>query len=198
MRYQKPFIPQCRLTITLKSWWVSKKPLNEQRSCIQNKKTLSIHHTSKGFFPPSPHASLPTSPSSTPFDPFTLSIPLKPGASPQTYLRIWPIIERIVNHIFLPDFLIIQCGVDALAGDPCATFNWCLDREVAGSLGWCVQRVVREWKGKKLLLGGGKSVPPRIEWSRFVHSQKIKKVDTTHQTQLEHGLTWLRSPFVVF
>jgi len=49
----------------------------------------------------------------------------------------------------------VQCGVDGLAGDPCATFNWCLDREINGSMGWCVERVLKEWKVKTLLLGGG-------------------------------------------
>jgi len=47
----------------------------------------------------------------------------------------------------------MQCGADALAGDPCATFNWSLG-DGPGSLGWCVRRVLG-WKGKKLLLGGG-------------------------------------------
>ncbi|CAA7268505.1 unnamed protein product [Cyclocybe aegerita] len=113
--------------------------------------TLSIHHASPGFFPASSQAKLPNINSD--FDPFTLSIPLKQGASSSTYARIWPLVER-VRSVFTPDYIVVQCGVDGLAGDPCATFNWCLGG-TEGSLGWCVQRILEEWPGKKLLLGGG-------------------------------------------
>ena len=88
------------------------------------------------------------------FDPFTLSIPLRQGASNATFARIWPIVEQI-KDTFEPDFVLVQCGVDGLAGDPCATWNWALGGE-EGSMGWCVDRIVRIWKGKKVFLGGGK------------------------------------------
>lgn len=113
--------------------------------------TLSIHHTAPGFFPVSSLSTLPDVNDPT-FDPFTLSVPLKAGASAKTFLRIWPIIEH-VKDIFRPDFIILQCGLDGLAGDPMATFNWSLGGE--GSLGWCIHRIVHEWQGKKMLLGGG-------------------------------------------
>lgn len=113
--------------------------------------TLSIHHAAPGFFPLSPLASLPDVDDPA-FDPFTLSVPLKAGASNKTFLRIWPIIEH-VKDIFRPDFIIVQCGLDGLAGDPMATFNWSLGGE--GSLGWCIHRIIHEWQGKKMLLGGG-------------------------------------------
>ncbi|KIJ61496.1 hypothetical protein HYDPIDRAFT_96532 [Hydnomerulius pinastri MD-312] len=113
--------------------------------------TLSIHHTSAGFFPVSSLSTLPN-PDDPSFDPYTLSLPLKPGASNQTFARIWPIVEGI-RGIFNPDFIVLQCGVDGLAGDPMATWNWSLGGP--GSLGWCVERIVHEWPGKKLLLGGG-------------------------------------------
>ena len=113
---------------------------------------MSIHHSSPGFFPASARAQLPDV-SSPEFDPFTLSIPLRRGASNTTYARIWPIVERI-KEIFSPDYIVVQCGVDALAEDPCSTFNWSLGNGV-GSLGWCIQRILLDWSGKKLLLGGG-------------------------------------------
>lgn len=56
---------------------------------------------------------------------------------------------------FNPDFLVVQNGVDGLAGDPCATFNWSIAQDEEGSLGWCVDRIVNHWPGKKLFLGGG-------------------------------------------
>ncbi|KAJ7255215.1 histone deacetylase complex protein [Mycena rebaudengoi] len=111
--------------------------------------TFSIHHAAPGFFPPSPLASLPNSSS----DPFTLSMPLQPGASDRTFTRAWQIVER-VRDAFDPDYVVLQCGVDGLAGDPCATFNWSIGPG-EGSLGWCIGRVINEWRGKKILLGGG-------------------------------------------
>lgn len=99
---------------------------------------------------------------------------------------MWPIVERI-KSIFSPDYIIVQCGVDGLAGDPCATFNWCLDREVEGSMGWCIERVMKEWKGRKLALGGGNVSHVEINFSEV--KEILSKVDIIHQTQLELGLT---------
>ncbi|KAG5642242.1 hypothetical protein DXG03_003367 [Asterophora parasitica] len=110
--------------------------------------TLSIHYAAPGFYPPSPLASLPD-PTSTNFDPSTLSIPLHAGAGPATLLRIWDTVEN-VKRTFDPDYVVLQCGVDALSGDPCAIGNWDLE-----SLGEVVGRVVRGWDVPVLLLGGG-------------------------------------------
>ncbi|KAF8736130.1 hypothetical protein AX14_000852 [Amanita brunnescens Koide BX004] len=114
--------------------------------------TLSIHHMAPGFFPASDLSGLvPVDAES--FDPFTLSIPLREGASDSTYARIWPIVEN-VRDAFDPDYIVVQCGCDGLAGDPCVRFNWSL-ASGQGSMGWCIERIVNQWKGKKLLLGGG-------------------------------------------
>ncbi|KAJ7716261.1 hypothetical protein DFH07DRAFT_973957 [Mycena maculata] len=116
--------------------------------------TFSIHHAAPGFFPTSPLAALP-SPDS---DPFTLSLPLRPGASNRTFARAWQCVE-LVRAAFDPDYVVLQCGVDGLAGDPCAVFNWALGPD-EGSLRWCVGRVVNEWCSKKVLLGrGGYDLP---------------------------------------
>ncbi|KAF8056680.1 histone deacetylase 8 [Lyophyllum atratum] len=109
--------------------------------------TLSIHHASPGFYPPSELSALPT-PSSSSFDPFTLSLPLRSGAGPATLARIWPLVEN-VKDAFSPDYIVLQCGVDALAGDPCAVGNWNLEglgNVVRCALGWGVP---------VMLLGGG-------------------------------------------
>lgn len=112
--------------------------------------TLSIHHSAPGFFPLSSLSSLPD-PSSSDFSPFSLSLPLKQGASNSTFTRIWPSVER-VRAAYKPDYIVIQCGVDGLAGDPCGVWNWSLGGE--GGLGWCVNHAL-QWPGKKVLLGGG-------------------------------------------
>jgi histone deacetylase 8 len=118
--------------------------------------TLSIHHAASGFFPPSEHAALPD-PTSATFDPFTLSLPLHSGASCATFARVWPAVERILVA-YAPDYIVLQCGVDGLAGDPVGAWNWALGGE--GGLAWCVQRVL-DSSAKVLVLGGGTS----LEWS---------------------------------
>jgi histone deacetylase 8 len=115
--------------------------------------TFSIHYAAPGFFPISPLSGL-SSVSSSAFDPFSLSLPLLQGASNPTFARIWPMVER-ARDIFEPDYVVVQCGVDGLAGDPCATWNWSLGGG-QGSLGWCIGRIIEQWPGKKLLLGGGR------------------------------------------
>lgn len=112
--------------------------------------TLSIHHASVGFFPVSGHSALPDI-SSTAFDPFSLSLPLHAGASCATFARVWRAVDRILET-FAPDYIVLQCGVDGLAGDPLGAWNWTLGGE--GGLAWCVQRVI-DCPAKVLLLGGG-------------------------------------------
>jgi len=114
--------------------------------------SLSIHHSALGFFPLSLLSSLPNL-SSSDFDPFTLSIPLRQGASSKTFARIWPVVEA-VKSAFEPDYVVLQCGVDGLAGDPCAIWNWNIGLE-QGDMGWYVNNVIRLWNCKVLMLGGG-------------------------------------------
>lgn len=90
------------------------------------------------------------------FDPYTISVPLKQGASATTFASIWPSI-CLIRDAYDPDFVVLQCGVDGLAGDPHAIWNWSLTGP--GSLGWCVNDVVNNWPGRKLLLGGGEPLP---------------------------------------
>ncbi|EIW55921.1 histone deacetylase 8 [Trametes versicolor FP-101664 SS1] len=127
--------------------------------------TFSVHHTAPGFFPVSEHSVLsdPTSPS---FDPFALSLPLERGASNATFARVWNIIDR-VKDAFRPDYVVVQCGVDGLAGDPYATWNWSLG-DGDGSLGWYIDNICR-WGCKTLLLGGGGYNSPNVAraWTYF-------------------------------
>ena len=112
--------------------------------------TLSIHHAAPGFFPVSEHSALPDI-SSTTFDPFTLSLPLCAGASCATFARVWRTAVRILEA-FAPDYMVLQCGVDGLAGDPVGAWNWALGGE--GGLAWWVHHVL-DFPAKVLLLGGG-------------------------------------------
>ncbi|KAI0292584.1 Arginase/deacetylase [Russula brevipes] len=98
----------------------------------------------------SKHSTLPDI-SSASFDPFALSLPLHAGASCATFARVWRAIDRVLGA-FAPDHIVLQCGVDGLAGDPVGAWNWTLGGE--GGLAWCVQRVL-DFPAKVLLLGGG-------------------------------------------
>jgi histone deacetylase 8 len=110
--------------------------------------TLSIHYCGSGFFPASPLAELPNPLSN--MDPYTLSIPLKQGCSGTTLRDVWvhmvePIKDAFFGHTSLSDtcggsvglnshlpgelqFVVLQCGVDGLAGDPCAIWNLDIER----------------------------------------------------------------------
>ena len=116
---------------------------------------LSVHHAAPGFFPASPLAAL-SDPLDPFFDPFTLSLPLARGASDATFSSVWRSIETI-KEALSPDYVVIQCGVDGLAGDPCGVWNWSLGAS-DGSLGWCINRICRDWNCKTLFLGGGESL----------------------------------------
>lgn len=112
--------------------------------------TLSIHHAAPGFYPSNALSNL-TKPDTS--DLYTLSIPLKAGASSVTFRKLWESIERL-KMAFDPEYTVVQCGVDGLAGDPMAKWNWTIDQAEEGSMGWCIQKILN-WKCKTLLLGGG-------------------------------------------
>ena len=114
--------------------------------------TLSVHHAAPGFYPAIPLASLTAADA---VDPFTLSLPLQAGASNATFVRVWTNIVSKVIGSFDPDYLVVQCGLDGLAGDPYAVWNWGIDVDDQGSLGWCIQELVNSNR-KMVLLGGGK------------------------------------------
>lgn len=150
------------------------------RTSSSNLLTFSVHHAAPGFYPsdalsslPDPSSTSSASASSSTFDPYTLSLPLARGAGDATFARVWTRCVEPVVHAFRPDVLVLQCGVDGLAGDPCAIWNWSvggangdgngdvdvdvIDQEGGGgvgSLGWCVRRALG-WAGKTVLLGGG-------------------------------------------
>lgn len=116
-----------------------------------NMLVISIHHTERGFFPATPMSELT---SVDTLDPYTLSVPLARGASNETYARVWRSVVEPIRKAFRPDYLVVQCGADGLASDPCAVFNWTTDCTCEGSMGWCVDRAL-EWNCRTLLLGGG-------------------------------------------
>lgn len=48
-----------------------------------------------------------------------LNVPLAPGAGDAEFFVAWNVVERFLER-FAPEFVIVQCGADGLAGDPLA------------------------------------------------------------------------------
>lgn len=82
-----------------------------------------------------------------------LNIPLPPGADDAAFLTVWP---RVLEHLerFSPEFLILQCGADSLAGDPITHlgFSAATHRQAAADLAALGERLGH---GRLLALGGG-------------------------------------------
>lgn len=46
-----------------------------------------------------------------------LNIPMRPDANDEDFLAAWPAVEQQLEK-YPPDFILLQCGADSLAGDP--------------------------------------------------------------------------------
>ena len=82
-----------------------------------------------------------------------LNIPLAPGADDSVFEREWP---RVVAHLerFAPQFIILQCGADSIAGDPIThlRFSAAAHAQAARDLAALAERLGH---GRLLALGGG-------------------------------------------
>ncbi len=82
-----------------------------------------------------------------------LNIPLAPGADDAVFAREWP---RVIEHLerFAPQFLILQCGADSIAGDPIThlSFTPAVHARAAGDLAALAERLGH---GRLVALGGG-------------------------------------------
>lgn len=118
--------------------------------------TLSVHLHAPLFYPSTGSLSStgPTPPKgsskSSPAAHHALNLALHPGLSTPTLLRLFESCIQPIYEIYQPDAVVLQCGCDGLAGDPCK--EWNLD--LAG-MGEVVRRVVQGWGKRTLLLGGG-------------------------------------------
>lgn len=82
-----------------------------------------------------------------------LNIPLPPEANDQLFFRIWPTVEAFIEASD-PEFILLQCGADALAGDPLThlQLSSAVHREVTSAL---CQMADRHCGGRLLAMGGG-------------------------------------------
>lgn len=82
-----------------------------------------------------------------------LNVPLPPGADDDLFFRLWPAVRSFVDASD-PEFVILQCGADGLAGDPLT--HLCLSRAVHRRVTADLCAVAeRCCQGRLLALGGG-------------------------------------------
>ena len=82
-----------------------------------------------------------------------LNVPLPPEASDSLFFKIWDSAERFLDKS-RPEFILLQCGADSLAGDPITHLNFseAMHRHVTHRLMALSQR---HCQGRLLALGGG-------------------------------------------
>ncbi|GAA5878232.1 hypothetical protein JCM1840_004043 [Sporobolomyces johnsonii] len=112
--------------------------------------TLSLHLHAPLFFPST--GSLFSTGPGNPKGPgafHALNVALESGLREESLARVWKSCVEKVKEAYQPDAVVVQCGVDGLAGDPCKEWNLSLS-----ALGACVRQAL-SWDKPTLLLGGG-------------------------------------------
>jgi acetoin utilization protein AcuC len=81
-----------------------------------------------------------------------LNLPLKPGAGNREFFAAW---EKGLAHLqsHAPEFVILQCGADCLAGDPLADLR--LTPEAHGRATRDLARLANELAGGRMMIFGG-------------------------------------------
>ncbi len=82
-----------------------------------------------------------------------LNIPLPPGSGDALFFKVWPTVERFIEASD-PDFIILQCGADSLAGDPITHLALSSSAHFHAAKTLC-QLAERKCAGRILALGGG-------------------------------------------
>ena len=81
-----------------------------------------------------------------------LNIPMAPGASDADFMQAW---QRVEAHLvkFKPEFFLLQCGADSLAGDPIAHLRYSPAAHGHAAKRMCA--LANEYAGGKLMATGG-------------------------------------------
>lgn len=82
-----------------------------------------------------------------------LNIPLEPGAGDKQFHLAWEQVEHFVARA-RPEFILLQCGADSLAGDPITQLNYSPEAHRHAALRTC-QLAEEFCDGRVLALGGG-------------------------------------------
>lgn len=82
-----------------------------------------------------------------------LNIPMQPGWGDKEFMRAW---ERVVDHVrrLKPEFIVMQCGADSLAGDPLAHLQYTPAAHAHAARNLCA--LANEFAGGRIMgFGGG-------------------------------------------
>lgn len=111
---------------------------------------VDFHEDGRFLYPGTGHAS---ETGTGPAQGTKLNVPLPPNAQDELFFRLWSTAERFIDA-FRPQFILLQCGGDSVAGDPIADLRLTAEvhREVAASL---CRLADRHSAGRLLALGGG-------------------------------------------
>lgn len=99
-----------------------------------------------------------------------LNLPMRPGATDEDFFAAW---EQVESHLekFRPEFYLLQCGADSIAGDPITdlAYSAAAHRHAAE----CLRALAEDHaQGRLLALGGGGYNPDNIAagWNAVVEA----------------------------
>ncbi|MDH5485062.1 MAG: acetoin utilization protein AcuC [Gammaproteobacteria bacterium] len=84
---------------------------------------------------------------------YKLNIPMLPGADDRAFYKAWATAEAFIER-FKPEFIVLQCGVDSIAGDPITDMAYSAAAH-AHATGALIKIAARHAGGRLLALGGG-------------------------------------------
>jgi len=97
-----------------------------------------------------------------------LNVPLLPGAGDEEFLSAWREIETYLNEA-RPEFIILQCGADSIAGDPITHLQYSENAHGTAAASLC--EIADRFAGGRLVALGGGGYNRRniaVGWSRVV------------------------------
>jgi acetoin utilization protein AcuC len=99
-----------------------------------------------------------------------LNIPIPPGAGDDEFHRVWPQVEAYLEAA-KPEFIIMQCGADSLAGDPITHLRWTADAHASAAASLC-RLADKHCDGRIIGTGGGGYNRDNLAsaWTRVVES----------------------------
>ncbi|KAG0367955.1 hypothetical protein BC939DRAFT_408974 [Gamsiella multidivaricata] len=106
--------------------------------------TVSLHHFADGFYPGTGSGTATSMKTKA-----VVNVPLKSGLSTSTLVRIFDEAIEPLYSTYIPDAVVLQCGVDGMTGDPLGKWNLSMK-----GYGECLKRVLT-WKKPLMILGGG-------------------------------------------
>lgn len=99
-----------------------------------------------------------------------LNIPLPPGAGDAEFEEVWPQVESYIEQA-RPEFIIMQCGADSLAGDPITHLRFTEDAHARAAADLC-RLADKHCNGRIVGTGGGGYNRRNVAraWTRVVAS----------------------------